>query len=234
MRTSTNILNFPTKPKLPRVPLLKIGGRSYRLSNIPAPIFEELVGEEGTSRFGFLWLATERYVGMWRVSDGENKLDLKIQDLAPNTFRRLRAQGTLNEVTQAEWDRVASFMERRSTRLLKRLQRDYEEGDPDFAAGKKLAIQFFKNQVVPAFRRTFSQYRKGIVPIWVSFNVDSAFPRDRQAASQIFEHFVKKIFTEDAVENLAREANVPLGMQDAYFIVNEVVHEFAGQILPRV
>jgi hypothetical protein len=226
---ATNVIKFPTKA-LPRVPTLKIGGRTYRLSNIPAPFFET-EEEDPTRRFSFLWVLEREIATMWRVSDGEEKISDSIHQISQTTLNRLEAQGTLNRVTREEMARIESFMGRRSKLLLTRLTKQYDEDHLSYGEAKKVAMEFFKKNVVPPFKDTIRQWKRGVTPIWLKIQPDTGFSPIRQVVSIVFEHMSKTLFSPEIVEKITEPYD--LGMQDPEFIRSEIIFHFAKILFPR-
>ena len=231
-RTAGDVVPF--KPR-PGVPTLTIGGRKYVLSTDGGPLgdreddasMEEsplgarlIKAPEGANKWRYLWAYdTDRQtIAMWRVSDGNEKLD----DSARSQQGRIVAlekKGQLNRVTSGEFRAIEKEMRRREDEALRQMQESLEEAKS--GAERRLGAlvgEYFDGKVLPLLLRGLEDVQRGVVPIGFkpfgpAEDGDEAWLL-RQRSSHVMGKLFQRLMTVDQVEAWLIEQGFDLGMVD--------------------
>ena len=250
--TAGNVLQFPVKKPPPKVPTMKIGGKTYRLSNIPGHMYVFDEGPidppkpgmgarviQGDPRFNYLWVLIKPSdeVRMWRASEGDDKLGRRLYDFPASFRQRLEDAGALNIVTPSELKTVERAMALRQRKLVKRLkQQILESSGPVFERAQELARDLYRKKVRPEFKRQYDAYLRGAIPLGFK-SIEGGFPKDRQAASYILGRVMDQYFTEDTIEAYWRSQGLDpsqLDIQDSSYLRTAIHYEEARSLLPKV
>lgn len=254
-RVAGSVIQFPRRPKgpvYPRVPTMRIGGKVYRLSNIPGHMYlldgggpeDDRSEEEGArvirGKPGFNYLyAVEPSTGemvMWQAREGSEKMRRSYRRTPAGFLQKLEAAGALNEVTRSELATLDRAMARKAQKLLKEMQDAYLGDHPMYAAAQGMVREMAMKVVVPEFRRRMKEVARGALPFGFQ-EVEGGFPRERQVASYLMGEVTRRMFTEDQIEAYLVAKGVPvdqLDMQDIYFIRHEILDELGRKLLPSV
>lgn len=251
--TAGDVVPFRQAPK---VPTLTIGGRKYALSTDGGPFGDreddDLMEESplgarlirppsGSNKWRYLWvLNTDRKnVVMWRVSDGDEKLE----DSARSQQARIVAlekKGQLNRVTDSEFRKVDAEMRRRGADLLKSLQ-DGLEASKDEATRlhDRLVGEFYESKVLPTLLRELRAVREGAVPIGFRPH-GPALEGDeewllRQRSSHVLGNVLRRLMPVEAVEKWLVSEGFDLGLVDIQATEWAVqdVYDKAAKLLPE-
>lgn len=228
---------------------IKINGRDFARSTYGGPLGEMLGDDEEPSSGGarlikvepsdpwkFLWAydTDRKYVAMWRVSDGSEKVGGPA-----STFTReilmLDKRGELNRVDRSTFDLIERFMHGQHDKALAGLKRMIEENASE--EEKKLPAlltEYFNRTVVPEFRRRMQRWETGAHPLGFKLIPHSALGPKRQLASWTMSEVLKQFWTLDKAEKFLKSRGIALGLlgnQDVDFAMKDVYYEVSGDVL---
>ena len=243
------LLEFPSRQ--PRAPKhsITLGGTKYALSSDGGPLGDMLdepweEGHDGegpkviqapvSSRpvpYRFLWAYdTERGdVGMWRVTDGNEKV-YGGADNFRGKLVKLDGIGELNRVTTAEMRTIEREMRKKEdehTRMLQDWVKDHEDDYQRFV--NQVAQEVFDRDIAPAIERRLSELKKGVIPF--GFKVIESILEHEDEQAQMRGHVISgetARFTPDLVEAEIRRRNVD---PEAEGHDNQAAHWAIGDIV---
>lgn len=238
----------PFKPKKPSGPTLLISGRKYVLSDY-WPFFSDMVGEpqEGGARlimneprFSYLWAfdTEKKTVGMWRVSDGDEKV---VGSASSHTSEiiALDRKGQLNRVTHEEFRAIERFMRDKQDDTLKSMKKYLESVADDWdREAKKLAQELFDERFLPRILAKFREIENGVKPL--GFKVDPHRLEHRSADDQARMFVAMQIlkdFKLDALDAFVKTKgidpdNPPGDIQALDWGLKDVLDEFYEKFFP--
>lgn len=221
----------PFKPR-PGVPVLLIGGRKYVLSTDGGPLgdreedeaLQDIYGDRiilppaGANKWRYLWAydTDRQLVTMWRVSDGDEKL----QDSARSQQSRLITldkRGQLNRVTNEEFRKIEKEMGRRSDDTLEAMKATLEaaksEADREL---DRLVRAYFEEKVLPKLLRGLREVREGVTPL--GFRPHTPTTREdallRMKSSYVMSEVFRREMSLDDVEAWVRAKGFNLDLVD--------------------
>lgn len=186
-------------PKRPKVPTLMIQGRKYLLSDYGGPLGSLADDEEqplggarlinvGGHRFRYLWVCdTEKgFLGMWRHSDGDDKLYERANSVAYH-IHKLEGKGQLNRVDHQEMVKVERFMKQRADENLKALKEYAEEIASSFEKHSfKILQDWFDGNVRPNLERKLDEVARGLIPFGFRVNESLLDFKDKTDQARTF------------------------------------------------
>ena len=212
------------RPKAVPGPKLTIGGKHYALSTDSGPLMgdlaEILTPEEssggarlihgpGGNKWRYLWAYDDENdtVGMWRASDGDEKL-YDTGKHAGVYLVRLTKKGQLNRVTPQEFKAIDAYMKKRQHDTLEELKEIIERNKDDNERQlDTLVTTFFEKNVVPHIERALSDANRGAVPIgFKPYDPEGQdVPVARQRAVHVVTQVMKREMSESKVEAYLRQ-----------------------------
>jgi DNA topoisomerase IB len=245
------LLEFPDRQ--PRAPKhsIAIGGTKYALSSDGGPLGEMTdepwdEGHDGEgprviqapvsarpAPYRFLWAYdTERGdVGMWRVTDGNEKV-YGGADSFRGKLVKLDGIGQLNRVTTAEMRAIEREMRKKEDEHSKMLQdwiKDHESDYQRFV--NQVAQEVFDRDIAPAIERRIAELHKGVIPF--GFKVIESILEHEDELSQMKGHVISEEtarFTDELIEAEVRRRDVDPDaeghdMQAAHWAIGDIVTE---------
>ena len=168
---------IPFRPR-PGVPTLAIGGRKYVLSTDGGPLGDREDDEKlpddpriirpdpSANKWRYLWAynTEKQLVGMWRISDGSEKLWGSAKS-ETQSILKLDKKGQLNRVSDAEFRKINAYMRDVEQDTLRALKKTIEEskGDADKAIDRELEKLWTKLR--PSLEREIDAVKSGVTPI---------------------------------------------------------------------
>jgi hypothetical protein len=164
----------------PGTPMLSIGGRKYALSTDGGPLGDREEDSDREEEFGarfiapnsnankwrYLWAydTDKQLVGMWRVSDGSEKVYGPARS-EMSTILRLDKKGQINRVTNAEFRKLDAYMKEAEEDTVESLKRIIEESKGVLEKAIDREIQKLWLKLKPSLDRALSDVAKGAIPI---------------------------------------------------------------------
>lgn len=232
-----------------RAPQVAIQGKKYVLSDQWGAIgdmVEQLGGGkpggpkviESPKRYSWFWAydPERQEVGMWRWSDGENKLFGKagryMRDL-----HKIQQRGQLNRVTTSEMKTIERHMRRRGDEALQAMKDYLAEQATEFERQiGKMVREFFRKEVEPKVMAQWVMIDSGVFPSGFKprESLLDVKPAEMQAkmhaAYQVFEkHFTLdqiEAHVADQFEGLNPLENPEVDSQLAYWERGDVIDDF--------
>lgn len=239
----------PFKPKTPTGPTLVIGGRKYALSNYWSMMegLEDasdgarlILPEEPTNKFRYLWAfdTDKRVLGMWRVSDGDEKAFGR-ENQHSRDIVVLEKRKQLNRVTTEEFRTIERFMRGRQDDALASMKKYLEENADEWdRESKRLVEEFFKKSIEPKILAKFREIDQGVIPFGFKPN-ESHRPPLEAAKMHVAMAIFGKEFTLKAVDDFVRTKgidpdNPPGDIQALDWARHDVMDAFYEAHFPHV
>jgi hypothetical protein len=209
----------------PKVPVVLIWGKKYKLSTYGGPLGDrEDDDKEDKSPFGgrlikpppgankwrYLWAydLDKSVVAMWRYSDGDEKAWFSANSNVA-TVAMLDKKGQLNRVTNSEFRRIESEMERRNEDTIKALEKSVEDSKSELTKQvDKLVEEFFESHVAPKLERAISSVERGATPLGFELNERVPASREHQMLSFVFYQTMKRELDSQTVDRYLRSKGV--------------------------
>lgn len=237
----------PLTPK-PTGPTIAIGGRKYALSDYWSMMegLEEsndprLILPEGpTNKFRYLWAfdTDKRILGMWRVSDGDEKAFGR-ENQHSRDLVVLEKKRQLNRVTNEEFRGIERFMKGRQADALAAMKKYLEENADEWdRESKRLVEEFFKKSIEPKILAKFREIDQGVIPFGFKPN-ESHRPPLEAAKMHVAMAIFGKEFTLKAVDDFVRTKgidpdNPPGDIQALDWARHDVMDAFYEAHFPHV
>lgn len=257
-KNPADIHAFPERP-----PRIEIGDRSYALSDDDGGLIAGALGaiveglaaeapEEEIPRIGrregggiiegprgrvwrWLWVYEPESgdVGMWRLSDGEEKIYDKASRRRP-TLQQLDHKGQLNTVTPDELHEVEAFMRERGRETMASLEATIEAGKTDEERQvDQLVQQYFDERVAPEVKRRLAEVERGVIPFGFRPFERSEMSEERQLKGYVWGQLIKERFGLADVEAYVGQF-VDLDQMDiqaVYWALNDVMYRQGDRYL---
>jgi hypothetical protein len=244
---AAKILAFPQKAG---VPTTQVAGMRLVLSNYwPAmdlggddevPGGAKLIKGPGTDTFRYLWIydTEAKYVYMWRVSDGDAKVDGTDKQLSGD-LQVLQKRGQLNRVKTAEARAISKAMSKTTDDLLASLRASIEANKDDLERQLDVKLKARVGEVVqPLFFKALADIKQQVTPIGFKAFGDAVVGNaswTRQAASHVLGVLWKKHMNEPDIEAWLKKTKFQvdqLGNQDIQFALSDLYYQYADEWLP--
>lgn len=246
---------FSPNPVLRMPETLAIAGRRYVLSDHFAMM--EGMGEAaqpqqpgkgarlimGPPKMRYLWaLDTDtKTIGMWRVSDGDEKawgaVNLYMSDVVA-----LERRKQLNRVNTRQFQEIDLFFRERYDKAFEELKAHAKElSSPWEKRAKVILERYFNKYVFPTIKRRWEEIQRGVHPFGFRVNRDVLKYRSAEDQARIFvaDQVMANEFTQEkAYEIVQRSTGIdpydpPDGdPQDVQWAYHEVREEFLEQHFP--
>lgn len=251
-RFAAEVIQFRPRTSGPK---LEIGGKHYGLSTDSGPLAGDLAeppvqGEGGarlisppehSNKWRYLWAydVDNQVLGMWRVSDG----DEKVYDSAKHAgaqIVRLEKKGQLNRVSGPEFRAIEAWMHRKTQETIEDLKRVVEENKSSNEKElDQLVHEYFQKHVSHRIERAISDIERGATPIGFK-PYDPAGKHvsvERQAAVYVIGQILKHEMSEAHVETYLRQRGFDLESihnQSVEWAIGDVRDEaFEAYLPPR-
>lgn len=237
----------PLKPKTSG-PTIAIGGRKYALSDYWSVMegLEEsndprLILPEGpTNKFRYLWAfdTERRFLGMWRVSDGDEKAYGR-ENQHSRDLVVLEKKRQLNRVTTDEFRTIERFMKGRQADALASMKKYLEDNADEWdRESKRLVEEFFQKNVEPKLFEKFREIDQGVIPLGFKPREYGRPPRE-QAKVHVAMGIMEREFSLKAVEAFVRTkgidpSNPPGDFQALDWARHDVMDAFYEAHFPHV
>lgn len=245
-KTAGSVLPFKTPPKRHTI---TIKGRKYVLSDWPGSFLgsmsEELSrdpegprliqGPEPSRPFRFLWVydTDKQTLGMWRVTDGNEKAFGLVRSYTSDILR-LDRKGEINRVSYAEMRGIEQAMRRKEQAHVRMLSKWVKEIETDYQKTvNRVALELFNKAYRPRIEKRIQEVRSGISPFGFKSNPrleEHGETRERQAVSWVVGEGLKS-FTPEVVEDYLRQKGIDpdapgRDTQAAYWAVGDIHQDF--------
>lgn len=218
----------PFKAK-PGVPTEVIGGRKYVLSSDGGPLGDQVEGTPGwfgggepseggarlvpnlqpiENKWRFLWAydTDRKYVGMWRVTDGNEKEGGSDKHYGAKIVA-LEKKGQLNRVTRAEFDVIEREMRKREHEQLESLKEWVERDKTDYQrAVDKIARDLYEKVAVPKIKRAIADIQGGAIPLGFKSNPHVPRPPEHQMTVHVVGQVMAREVSEEKILDAIRHA----------------------------
>lgn len=197
------------------------------------------VGEPDKFRYLWAYDVESKRVGMWRVSDGDEKVIGSDRQMSSEVLE-LQRRGQLNRVTGAEMAGIERHMGKSQVDTIQSLKASIASNktDLDRRLDEKLKERV-RDLVLPKYTELVSAISSGVVPLgfkpFGDAKAGTAAWR-RQAASHVLGKLWSSEMSERVVEVWLRREKFPvdgLGNQDLQFALSLMFDDVAGEWLPR-
>lgn len=246
-----DVVPFGGKPKNPH--MIKIHGVNYFLSNDGGPLGSDDDDEDqdrpgnlggariisGKRGFKYLWVMnTERkWVTMWRVTDGNNKLEESASSLQSKIVR-LDRKNQFNRVDHKTYLIIKAVMNRIADDEMAAMKRTIENNKSDMEREiGRMVRDYFNDMVRHQIETAISRLGENVTPLGFKPHDSNPANRMRQMIVYVIGQILRRDFTEDKVNTYLRTEGVDLdspevGIQDVEWAINEVTEETYEQYLP--
>lgn len=237
----------PFTPKV-RIPTVTVAGKKYALSTDGGPLgdredddLEEsplgarVIRVPAGNKWKYLWVydTDKRILAMWRVSDGNEKLQGSANTYQHYIFR-LEKKGQLNRVSNAEYRKIDTLMQRQADQVQDAMLREVEEGKSGEIREVDLLVrEFFDKYVASKIQAALRGIAQGATPLGFKPFGD---PEDllRQKSSFIFGQIVQREMSIPKVVDYLRDKGVDVEEAGQWidFAVQDVIEIEQDRLLP--
>jgi len=183
--------------KLELAPTVVIGEKRFALSD-HFGFLQGMIGEPAPdgggarliecdgNRFRYVWaLDTERkQIGMWRVSDGDEKAAGSLVHFGSDIVKLERTR-QLNRVTAAEFDALTELMRERVKETLESLRASIRRNESAWdVEARRIAREVYAKEIAPTVERRWAEIDAGVLPI--GFKLREFGPRSPRTQRRLF------------------------------------------------